>query len=227
MRDESTPGLSRLYVERFGAEEIAAKERVWAVLCSSFFSRFVRPTDTVLDVAAGYCEFINHIQCREKYAYDANPDVARYAGRDVKVVVGDCRDMSALPASSFDAAFISNFLEHLESKRDIDRVLQQVFERLRPRGRLLVLQPNIRYVGSRYWDFYDHATPLTHLSLREGLVKNGFAIELLVPKFLPYTFKSRIPTARWMVRLYLKARPLWWLLGKQTFAVAVRPPSQH
>lgn len=66
---------------------------------------------------------------------------------------------------------------------------------------MLVLQPNIRYLGSRYWDFYDHMTPLTHLSLSEGLLKNGFRVERLIPKFLPYRFKSRLPSAAWMVRL--------------------------
>jgi SAM-dependent methyltransferase len=83
---------------------------------------------------------------RGKYAYDANPDAARFAAPGVKCVIGDCRDMSALPAAGFDIAFVCNF-EHLENKREIDRVLQQVFQRLRPGGRLLILQPNIRYLG--------------------------------------------------------------------------------
>jgi SAM-dependent methyltransferase len=216
-------GLARLYQTRFGPAEVAAKDRVWAILCLDFFSRFVQPTDRVLDVAAGYCEFINHIECGEKYAYDANPDTARFAAPGVKCVIGDCRDMSALPAAGFDIAFVSNFFEHLENKREIDRVLQQVFHRLRPGGRLLILQPNIRYLGSRYWDFYDHLTPLSDQSLCEGLLKNGFKVELLIPRLLPYSFKSRLPSAGWMVKLYLKIPILWRLLGKQMFVVAVRP----
>ena len=60
-------------------------------------------------------------------------------------------------------------------------------------------------------------------SLREGLQKNGFEVELLIPKFLPYTFKSRFPVAGWIVRLYLRMPVAQWLLGKQMFAVAVRP----
>ncbi len=214
--------LARLYQVRFSAVDVARKRRVWAILCEEFFSRFVNPADRVLEIAAGYCEFINLIRCAEKQAYDANPDTAGYAAKDVKVVVGDCRDMSMLPAKYFDVVFVSNFFEHLE-RDDIDLVLQQVKERLRPGGRLLVLQPNIRYLGARYWDFYDHRTPLTHLSLREGLLKNGFEVELLIPKFLPYTFKSRFPTADWLVRWYLRMPAAQWLLGKQMFAIAVRP----
>jgi len=218
-----TASLARLYRVRFSAADVARKRRVWAILCDDFFSHFVNPTDHVLEIAAGYCEFINLIRCAEKYAYDMNPDTAGYAAKDVKVAVGDCRDMSMLPAEHFDVVFVSNFFEHLESKNDIDLVLQQVRQRLRPGGRLLVLQPNIRYLGARYWDFYDHTLPLTHLSLREGLIKNGFEVELVIPKFLPYTFKSRFPTMSWLVRLYLRLRPAQWLFGKQMFAVAVRP----
>ena len=215
-------GLARLYRARFSSTDIAKKDKVWAILCDDFFSRFVNPGDRVLEIAAGYCEFINHIKCAEKYAYDANPDTVAHAAKDVKVVIGDCRNMSELKPEYFDVAFASNFFEHLESKHDMDLVLAQTRERLRPGGRLLVLQPNIRYLGARYWDFYDHITPLTHLSLREGLVKNGFEVGLMIPKFLPYSFKSRFPTAGWMVRLYLRTRPAQWLLGKQMFAVAKR-----
>ena len=225
MAANDAEGLARLYQARFAPSEVVAKDRVWTILCKDFFSRYVKPTDRVLDVAAGRCEFINHIECAEKYAFDANPDTARFAARDVELVIGDCRDMSALPAASFDVVFVSNFFEHLASKQEIDSVLQQIFQRLRPSGRLLVLQPNIRYLRSRYWDFYDHMTPLTHLSLSEGLLKNGFRIELLIPKFLPYTFKSRLPSAAWMVRLYLRIPQVWALLGKQMFAVAVRAES--
>ena len=217
--------LARLYQARFSAAELAAKDRVWGILCHDFFQKYVRSSDRVLDVAAGYCEFINRIECGHKVAFDANPDVARYAASDVKVVVGDCRDMSSLPADSFDVAFVSNFFEHLESKSDLDLVLTQIFGRLRPGGKLLILQPNIRYLGSRYWDFYDHFTPLSHLSMQEALVKHGFRIESVIPKFLPYTFKGRLPAAGWMVRLYLKAPPAQWLMGKQMFIFAARPAS--
>jgi len=41
-----------------------------------------------------------------------------------------------------------------------------------------------------------------------------------VPRFLPYTSKSRLPKAPALVWLYLKLKPAWWLLGKQMFVVA-------
>ena len=48
----------------------------------------------------------------------------------------------------------------------------------------------------------------------------GFEIVEVIPRFLPYTTRSAIPQSPWLVRLYLAVRPVWWLLGKQTFLVA-------
>ena len=58
---------------------------------------------------------------------------------------------------------------------------------LRSDGRLLVLMPNLRYVGGRYWDYFDHHLPLTHASLVEGLEMSGFSADRVIPRFLPYT----------------------------------------
>jgi hypothetical protein len=88
------------------------------------FGRYVKPTDRVLDIAAGHCGFFNHIGFSEKYAYEANPDMARFTGRGVRLVTWDCRDKSALPRASFDVVFVSNFFEHLRSEQEIDLVLQ-------------------------------------------------------------------------------------------------------
>lgn len=214
--------LRSLYQHRFTPEERAIKDKVWAVLCSDFFSRFISETDCVLEVAAGYCEFINHIRCAEKYAIDLNPDIASFANRDVRVIVGSCLDLSLLPSNHFDVVFVSNFFEHLERKRDVDIVLREINDRLRTDGRLLILQPNIRLLGARYWDFYDHMTPITDRSLREAVELQGYAITHMIPRFLPYTFKSRIPKAPWLVRAYLRCPPAQWLLAKQTFVCATK-----
>ena len=41
----------------------------------------------------------------------------------------------------------------------------------------------------------------------------------LVPRFLPYSTKGRLPTTPLLVRAYLRFRPAWRLLGKQTLYV--------
>ena len=83
--------------------------------------------------------------------------------------------------------------------------------------------PNIRYLAAEYWDFYDHYLPLSHLSLEEGLVQAGYDVITIIPRFLPYTTKSGLPTWPVLVRLYLRCPPLHRLFGKQMFIVAVRP----
>jgi hypothetical protein len=95
--DYGVEGLARLYQVRLAAAEVAAKDCTWRILCEDFFSRYVKPTDRMLDVAAGHCEFINHIGCSERFAYDANPDMARFALRGVILVTGDRTSTGQFP----------------------------------------------------------------------------------------------------------------------------------
>ena len=89
---ESTD-LARLYAERFAAED-AARTAMWDTLCEGYFQRWVDPGATVLEVAAGHCEFINGITAARKLAIDLNPDVQRYAAADVETHVCTSTDMS-------------------------------------------------------------------------------------------------------------------------------------
>jgi hypothetical protein len=90
-----------------------------------------------------------------------------------------------------------------------------------PGGRILVLMPNLRYVGGRYWDYFDHHLPLTHLSLVEGLNLAGFAADRVIPRFVPYTVKdSPVKVRQVMVRAYLRLPLAWRFLGGQMFVAA-------
>ena len=51
--------------------------------------------------------------------------------------------------------------------------------------------PHIRYLAGRCWDYRDHHLPLSHLSLSEALNMSRFAVDEVVPRFLPYTVKDR------------------------------------
>ena len=82
-----------------------------------------------------------------------------------------------------------------------------------------MLQPNIRFVGQHYWDFIDHHVALTERSLVEAAELAGLRTVKLVPRFLPYTTKGRLPSSPALVRAYLRFPPAWWLLGKQTLYV--------
>lgn len=211
--------LGKLYRERFDAGEMSKRNKLWRVLCTDFFQRFIPEDSTVLDIGAGYCEFINNIRARKKYAVDLNEDARCFANRDVEVFVCSASHLDFLPDNSIDIAFMSNFLEHLQSKEEVLQVLVEVHRVCKPSGRVLILQPNIKYVYGKYWDFFDHRIPLTDKSLAEALVIAGLDIEKIVPRFLPYTTKSRLPQWDFLVKLYLRFPGIWQIMGKQAFVV--------
>jgi SAM-dependent methyltransferase len=214
--------LSRLYRERFAQDDASFKDRAWAVLCDRVFQTYVDPDSTVVDLGAGGCEFINNINCRERIAVDLNPDAAANlrAGRFLQT---PSTDLSAIGRGTVDVVFTSNFLEHLPDKQSVLRTFVECHRIMRDGGQLIVLMPNIRYLNGRYWDFFDHHTPLTHFSLVEGLRLEGFIPEVVIPRFLPYTVKQRsLPRSLVLLRLYLRSRFLWPIFGRQMLVVARR-----
>jgi ubiquinone/menaquinone biosynthesis C-methylase UbiE len=192
---------------------------MWKVLCSNFFQKFVPEEATVLEIAAGYCEFINNINARQKIAVDINEDTQKRANKDVKVLLTKSSDLSLIDSESIDIIFISNFFEHI-TKEEITKTVIECYRCLKLGGKLLVLQPNIRYIYKNYWMFYDHITPIDDRALRELLEIIGFKINLLLPKFLPYTTKSRFPKSLFLIKLYLKLPLLYKLFGGQAFVIA-------
>jgi SAM-dependent methyltransferase len=218
----TTDHLDKLYQQRFPDTDLRQKNAIWKVLCDDFFQRHVKPSDTVVDIGAGYCEFINNISAAKKIAVDVNPDVSRFAAPDVRVINAPCTAIDQLAASSVDVVFMSNFLEHLPDKAAVLATLRESCRILRTGGSVIILQPNIRFLPGEYWDFFDHHTPLTDRSLVEGLQLAGLSARVVYPRFLPYTTKSRLPKAAFLVRLYLRLPLLWRLLGTQALVVATK-----
>ncbi|MFT3929011.1 MAG: class I SAM-dependent methyltransferase [Spongiibacteraceae bacterium] len=215
--------LASLYRHRFQENELAPKRRIWETLCQAFFQKFIPETATVLDVACGYGEFINAIECRKKLAIDLNPDTPNFLAKDINFYALPADNMSALKNNSVDIAFTSNFLEHLPSKEVLTRVFSEINRVLKVDGKFIVMGPNIKYLYAEYWDFIDHHLPLSHLSLIEALQLGGFEIETAIDKFLPYTTQSRLPQSPFLVAIYLKFPVVWRILGKQFLVVARKP----
>ena len=218
--EADAPLLARLYRERFSEDDLDFKRRMWVVLCQRVFQRYVSTTDTLLDLGAGSCEFTNAIHAGHKIAVDLNPDTARHAG-DARFVQAPGTDLSPISSGSVDVIFCSNFLEHLADKGEVLQTLSECRRILRAGGKLLIIQPNIRYLPGRFWDYFDHHTPLTHLSLVEALRLAGFVPLEVVPRFLPYTVKgSRLPKSTLLLKAYLRLPIVWPIFGRQMLITA-------
>lgn len=211
--------LEQLYRHRFSADDAARKLAIWAEI-TRFLARWIPPTATVLDLACDEGYFIRTVVAAERWATDIR-DVGASLGDGIHFVQVDGLELaSAVPGSHFDAVFMSNYLEHLPSSDAVLAQMREVHRILKSGGRMIILQPNIRFVGGSYWDFLDHTVPLTDRSLVEGAETSGFSVEHLVPRFLPYTTKSRLPQHPKLVRAYLRLPPVWRLMGAQTLLVA-------
>jgi len=223
MAESPLVNVEQLYRDRFSDAERSAKALVWRVLCDEFFSRFVNADDTVLDIACGYGEFINAIHARQRIAMDVNREAGSFLDRDVIFFNQSCENLDCIADGSVDVVFESNTFEHFLTKEVLARTVQEVHRKLRSGGRFIAMQPNIKYLAGDYWDFFDHYIPLSHLSCVELFQNCGFVIERVIPKFLPYTTKNRMPKHPFLVKWYLKLSPAWRLLGKQFLIVASKP----
>jgi SAM-dependent methyltransferase len=217
---------SLIYGQRFSAAEEHTRNLVWEVLVRNFFQNFVGAGDTVVDIGAGDGQFIKRIRAGRRIAVDLSPHVNELRTADVEVFQVPATAFAEVIQGRADVVFMSNFLEHLPDKRVLLDVLEESRLALKPGGMLLVLQPNIRYVGPAYWDYIDHQIALTEHSLTEALEISGFSIVKVIPRFLPYTAKSRLGRlsqggwAAAFVKWYLRMPLLWKVFGQQTFVVA-------
>ena len=201
--------LEKLYRHRFDEQDLPAKKAVWKVLCEHFFSSYVRPQEVVVDVGAGYCEFINQIKARRRIAVDLNARVSEFAAPGVEWLQESCTELGSIADNSVDVVFMSNFLEHLPSKQVVLDTLATTRRILRQGGLAIILQPNIRLLPGKYWDYFDHHTALTDKSLVEAVTMLDMQPVRVIARFLPYTTKSVLPQWPWLVKLYLRL-PLAW-----------------
>lgn len=211
--------LKRLYASRFSGLQ-SYRNQVWQVLTSAFFSRWVRPGDSVLDLGCGYCEFINNVKARTKLAMDLNPSARTLAASDVRFIEQDCTEPWPVAEHSLDVVFSSNFFEHLPTKTVLQTTLLEAHRCLKPGGYLIAVGPNIKALGGRYWDFFDHHIELTELSLSELLNLAGYRVETAIAKFLPYSMSQGFRPPIWSLKLYLNSKILWRIFGRQFLVIA-------
>lgn len=214
--------LSDIYRERFPEAVRERRLALWRALHRAWFSKFVGPQDRVLEIAPGYCEFLNALDPKqERVGVDLNKDAASFAAPGVTIHNTSAEKLGeVLPAGHFDVAFTSNFFEHCHTRDQILEIMRATRQVLRPGGRFLILGPNFRYCAANYFDYFDHHLPLTDQSIQEALVLAGFQIERSWSRLLPFSMRGKLPSWPWIVALYMKLPPVWPLFGKQFFVVA-------
>ncbi len=180
-----------------------AREGVWRLI-AQYLAPWVPPSAQVLEIGAGYCHWINNVTAARRVAIDLWPETSRHAAPGVDVRVLDAAtDLGSFGDRAFDVVLASNVLEHFEPDVAMT-IVASVAKLLRPDGRFIIIQPNFRYAYRHYFDDYTHRSVFTHESLASLLRANGFEIELLRPKFLPYSMRSaRTTVPLWLVKAYL------------------------
>jgi SAM-dependent methyltransferase len=190
-----------------------ARSRVWRVV-AGHLAALVPPQAHVLEIGAGYCDWINHTRAARRLAIDIWPGVTTHAAPEVEALVLDvAHDLPSLGAATFDVVLASNLLEHFAPDTAAS-IVADVHALLRDGGRFLVVQPNFRFAWRHYFDDYTHRAVFTDRSLPALLAAHGFVIERVAAKFLPYSMQgSRVPPWPWLVRAYLRS-PLKPLAGQ-------------
>jgi len=205
--------LDKLYQNRFDKKDLTNKLAIWKVLCEDFFQQFIKTTDTVVDIGAGECEFLLKIRAERLIAVDPNLPFERGC-------IDTYPSVCQLSSQYANVIFMSNFLEHLPDKKAVTDMLTEAKRILKPGGKLIILQPNIKLTGGAYWDFFDHHTPLTDKCLVEALEMIDIKVVKVIERFLPYTTKSALPQHPLLVKLYLRLPFLWYFFGQQSLIIA-------
>jgi len=205
------------YIGRY--PRVKSRVGVWREIVR-YVHHDIGPVDTLLELGAGYCDFVNQFPARRKVAFDVNPEMRPYAAGDVDLRIEDVAAGDLLEkVGSVDLVFASNFLEHLD-QHELGELLPKIRQVLRPGGGLVLLQPNHDLSPEHYFDDPTHKTVFSHKTIAGFLGGFGFTVTRLIPGLLPFSMKSRLPKFPILVRLYLNSpfRPF----AGQMYVVAER-----
>lgn len=195
------------------------RDQVWRVL-AQYLQDWVRADEPLLELGAGYGEFVRNVRAARKWALDLDQELTRYWGASVTPLIQSALQPWPLVSESLGTIFASNFFEHFTMEQG-SAILSEAWRVLRSGGRLIAVQPNFRLEPRRYFDDYTHRAIFTDTGFQDFLRATGWNIVHAEPRFMPFSMKSRLPTAEWLVKLYL-ALPFRPLAG-QFLVIAEKP----
>jgi ubiquinone/menaquinone biosynthesis C-methylase UbiE len=201
------------------------RDGIWREVTRYVQQLYISESDRVLDLGAGYCDFINHVRAKERHALDIFERIGEFAREGVQTHIQPCTDLSVFGDASFDVVFASNLFEHL-THEELLRTIAEVRRVLRPSGLMILLQPNFKYCYRTYFDDYTHLQIFTHMGMYDLLEMAGMRVERMHAKFLPVNMKStlrlKLPFLESIVWAYLRS-PIKPLAG-QMLVVARNEP---
>lgn len=180
------------------------RSKIWRAICEYLQKYIDQENDSVLDIGAGYCDFINNIKAKNKLAVDVNPEAREYCNENVDFYCSSVVNLTQINDNSIDVVFASNVLEHLNDN-ELLNCIQELRRILKSNAKLIVLQPNYRYAYREYFDDYTHKKVFSHISLSDLFRANGFTPLIVEKKFLPLTIKSRLPKSYWLTKFYINS----------------------
>jgi|SRR5664279_3203682 len=118
--------------------------------------------------------------------------------------------------------FASNLLEHLPREL-AEKLLIGAARVLSHSGRLIIMQPNFRLNPGGYFDDYTHVAIYTDRSLADYLTSLDWTLEIVMPRFLPLTLKSKASGLTFLVPWYLRS-PIKPMDGQMLLVATPRLP---
>lgn len=185
---------------------------LWSALWDFSLGKIMKDSDTIVELGAGWCDFINNANARRRIAVDLWPGIVEAAGPGVDAHVGSAENLDFLEGASVDAVVASNLVEHLTHEQ-FDAMLIEADRVLKAGGQVVLIQPNYRLAYKRYFDDFTHVSMWSEVSLADFLISRGWEIAGVQARFLPLSVKSRLPVSRFLIRCYL-ASPLKPLAGQ-------------
>lgn len=209
----------KIYEYRFKDINQNKKMAVWSELAKFIWAKMGRP-HSVLDPAAGSMEFLRYVPAQKRTGVDLMRPNFDFDKFGIVFHQGNIFDIQLRP--EYDGVFVSNFLEHLNNPEEVQTFLLKIHSILKPGGQIAIMGPNFKHCSSEYFDCADHKLILTDVAVAEHLYSTGFMINQQYSKFLPYSFRSRLPSSAPLTKLYLACPWAWRFLGKQFLIIGTK-----
>ncbi|MEK7669401.1 MAG: methyltransferase domain-containing protein [Patescibacteria group bacterium] len=161
---------------------------VWKEIVK-FLKKYIPENGVIIDLGAGYCDFINNIKADKKYAVDISPELSKFANKDTIQINQPAWNLFEIKNDSVDVMHASNLFEHFTDE-ELGKVMKEINRVLKKDGKLILMQPNYRLSYKNYFDDPTHKKVFSDFALESFLLSYNFKILLKMSRFLPFSMRS-------------------------------------